>query len=65
MDATIATGDHPTDTVFSADGRTLFVVNSNRYAVSVLDLATERERETISMGLTPRSPQGAVPWGSR
>ncbi|MBI3698031.1 MAG: bifunctional YncE family protein/alkaline phosphatase family protein [Acidobacteria bacterium] len=63
LDATLSTGDHPTDMVFSADGRTLFVANSNSDTVSVLDLATQSARETISMSLTPRSPQGAVPMG--
>ena len=63
LDATLPAGDHPTDMVFSADGRTLFVANSNSDTVSAMDLATQRPRETIAMGLTPRSPQGAGPNG--
>jgi len=63
LDATLPAGDHPTDMVLSSDGRTLFVANSNSDTVSAMDLATQRPRETIAMGLTPRSPQGAGPNG--
>ncbi len=63
IDATLAAGDHPTDMVLSAESQTLFVANSNSDTVSALDLTTQKARETIAMGLTPRSPQGAVPMG--
>ncbi len=72
IDATIATGDHPSDMVFSTDGNTLFVANSNSDTVSAVDLKTLRVRETIATSLMPRASsskgqpqalQGALPNG--
>ncbi len=61
FDGLIPAGDHPSDMVFSPDEKRLFVANANSDTVSVLDVAKLEARETVAMGLTPRSPQGALP----
>ncbi len=62
FDATIEVGDHPSDIVLD-DRDHLFIANSNSDTVSVVQLSSQRVTETIALGLTPRSPQGAVPNG--
>ncbi len=57
---TLATGGHPNDLVFSADGR-LFVSCGNDDTVFSLDLASGQTKEKIRVTLTPSSPAGTTP----
>lgn len=61
--ASIATGDHPNDMVFSPDGQRLFVANANLNSVSVIDVEQRRVIETIITSLTPDAPPGSTPNG--
>lgn len=50
---TIEVGDNPQGVSVSSDGTTAFVVNSTDATLSIIDLASNRESDTVSLGLTP------------
>jgi YVTN family beta-propeller protein len=57
--AQVETGLHPTDLCLTRDGRTLFVANANSDTVSVIDVASHKVVETISV-----RPDASLPFGS-
>ncbi len=58
----IDAGSHPAGVAFSRDGKTLFVANWAGHTLSVVDVATRRERSSIDVGRHPEalllSPDG-------
>jgi YVTN family beta-propeller protein len=58
-DGELAVGLHPSDLVLSPDGSRLFVANANSDSVSVVETASFRVRETISV-----RPDAKLPFGS-
>ena len=62
------TADHPSDLVFSPDGKTLFVAQSNRNLVAAVDVASRTVVRQISVALGPDGPgtpsADALPDGS-
>jgi YVTN family beta-propeller protein len=57
----VAVGEHPNAMALSQDGGRLFVACANTNAVWVVDLATRRAREQISIALDPAAPPGSTP----
>src|SRR5207244_2074649 len=55
----VPAGLHPSDMELHPDGRTLFVANANSDTVSILDVASGRVRETLSV-----RPGDGLPFGS-
>lgn len=55
------TEDHPCEMLLSNDGKTLYVANSNRNSVSVIDTEAGRARETIWCAMHPDTPPGSAP----
>jgi DNA-binding beta-propeller fold protein YncE len=55
-----AVGAHPCEMTLAGDGR-LFVAESNRNSVGVIDTATGRVTETLIASLFPDSPPGTMP----
>lgn len=53
-------GLHPSDLELSADGRRLFVANSNSDSVSVIDTAAWKVQETINVRPDDKLPFGAI-----
>jgi YVTN family beta-propeller protein len=53
--------EHPGEMALTRSGRVLFVANSSRNTVSVLDTATGKALETIWVALYPQSPPGSTP----
>jgi len=58
--ATIDVGEHPNAMVESADGR-LFVACANTNAVWVIDRASDKPTEQISIAMFPNAPPGSTP----
>jgi YVTN family beta-propeller protein len=58
--ATIEVGDSPNDLELSPDGR-LFVSCANDNTVVVVDTASKRAVEKITVSLFPRAPEGTTP----
>ncbi len=56
-----ATEEHPCEMALTRSGRFLFVANSSRNTVSVLDTASGKAVETIWAALYPQSPPGSTP----
>jgi YVTN family beta-propeller protein len=61
--AYVPVGRHPTKMLLSADQTRLFVVNSDDDSVSVIDTATDKEIERISVRLSANVPTGNSPEG--
>jgi len=59
--ATWTAQDHPNEMILTRDGRTLYVANSNRNTVSVLDTASGKTIEMLSSSLFPNAPDGSTP----
>lgn len=59
----VATGEHPNAMALSPDGTRLFVACANTNAVWVVDVATKRATEQISIALYPHAPNGSTPNG--
>jgi YVTN family beta-propeller protein len=59
----MAVGEHPNAMVFSKDASRLFVACANTNAVWVVDLASRKAAEQISVALFPNVPPGATPNG--
>jgi len=57
----ITVGEHPNAMVLSADGSRLFVACANTNAVWVIDLASWKATEQISIALFPKAPPGSTP----
>ena len=57
----VPVGEHPNAMVQSVDGTRLFVACANTNAVWVLDLATGKATEQISVALFPNAPPGSTP----
>jgi DNA-binding beta-propeller fold protein YncE len=57
----VAVGEHPNAMVQTADGSRLFVACANTNAVWVIDLASNKATEEISVALFPNAPPGATP----
>ncbi len=55
------TQEHPCELILSRSGKLLFVANSSRNSVSILDTATGRSLETVSTSLYPKVPPGSTP----
>ncbi len=51
----IDAGSHPAGVAFSRDGKTLFVANWAGHTLSVVDVATRRERASIDVGRHPEA----------
>jgi len=56
----LSVGLHPSDLELSPDGARLFVANANSDSVSVIDTATFRVCETISVRPDPHLPFGSI-----
>ena len=56
----ITVGDNPNEILLSADGKLLYVCNSNDNSVSVVDLAKQQVIETLDVALYPNSPSGST-----
>ena len=59
----IPVGRHPTAMLLSPDAKRLYVANSNDDSVSVIDTASDREIERISVRLSESVPPGNSPEG--
>ncbi len=59
----IAVDRHPTAMLLNAEGKRLFVANSNADSVSVIDTATDQEIERIDVRLAEDALSGASPEG--
>ncbi len=57
----IQVGEHPNAMAFSKDGSRLFVACANTNAVWVVDVASRKAIEQISMALYPAAPPGSTP----
>src|SRR5260370_157350 len=55
------TEKHPTEMALGSDGKTLFVSCANSTKVSVLDVASGKERQTIACSLYPTARAGNTP----
>ena len=53
-------GEHPNEMVLAADGR-LFVAESNRNTVSVINVKDGRVQEKLSSAMDPAAPPGSMP----
>ena len=54
-------GEHPNAIVLSADGTRLFVACANTNALWVVDVATMKAVEQVSIALFPNAPPGSTP----
>jgi DNA-binding beta-propeller fold protein YncE len=59
----VAVGEHPNAMVLSRDGARLFVACANTNAVWVVDVATGKAGEQISVALGTQAPVGSTPNG--
>ncbi|MCC6444895.1 MAG: beta-propeller fold lactonase family protein [Armatimonadetes bacterium] len=57
----IRVGEHPCALALSPSGDRLYVANANSDTVSVIDTATDRVVETISLAPYPGAPRGTMP----
>jgi YVTN family beta-propeller protein len=55
------TEEHPCEMLLTRSGKLLFVANSSRNSVSVLDTGTGRVLETVCTSLYPKVPPGSTP----
>jgi YVTN family beta-propeller protein len=55
------TEEHPCEMALTRSGQLLFVANSSRNSVTVLNTESGKPLETISAGLYPQAPPGSTP----
>ena len=53
--------EHPCEMVLTRSGKLLFVANSSRNTVTVLDTASGKALETVCAALYPKAPPGSTP----
>jgi YVTN family beta-propeller protein len=58
--ASVNVGDNPNDMCLTADGKYLFVANSNDNNVSVIDTRDQKVIETLNAALYPDAPPGST-----
>lgn len=56
----ITVGDNPNEMMVTAEGKYLYVCNSNDNSVSIIDLKTKSVVETLDAALYPNSPSGST-----
>jgi YVTN family beta-propeller protein len=59
--AEVEVGLHPSQILLDQDGQRMFVANANSDTVSILDTATFKVRETVSLRPDPALPFGSLP----